>query len=87
MISHLDHIKGVSEAQKALDKLKAHRKELRALNKSVSCNIRGTVYSRLVWEGTEEEFKQHVLEKYYDSDGTRKFDRKASEEVKTDKRG
>lgn len=74
MISRSDLIEITTEAQRLALKTKEKEAELRKLGKSVSCTIRGTAYSKVVWDGTEEEFKQYILEKYYDKDEIRRID-------------
>jgi len=67
MVSHLELRDIVSNARKLAEKATKKQEELIAKGKSVSCNIKGTVYSKPYWEGTQEEFVSYILKKYYDS--------------------
>lgn len=66
MISRLELMGAVVEAQKLADEAKERHNELLKEGKGVSCRIENTWYSRPYWEGTQEEFERHIREKYYE---------------------
>lgn len=56
----------VAKARLTALEAKERHNDLLNLGKSVSIEIDGTVYGRPYWEGTVEEFREHILKKYYD---------------------
>jgi hypothetical protein len=66
MISRKDRLESIEKAKVVAKNATRRYNKILAQGKGVSCKIKGTLYSRPYWEGTEEEFKQHILKKYYD---------------------
>lgn len=66
MISRLERLESIEKTKKLAEQAKKKHDEILAQGKGVSCKIKGTLYSRPYWEGTKEEFRQYILEKYYD---------------------
>jgi hypothetical protein len=65
MISRLERLETIEKTKKLAAEANAKYEEILAQGKGVSCKIKGTLYSRPYWEGSEEEFKKYILKKYY----------------------
>ena len=66
MISRLELRGAVVEAQKLVEEAQNNYAEILKKGKGVSCKIENTLYSRPYWEGTQEEFEEHIRKKYYE---------------------
>ena len=65
MISRFERLETIEKTKKLAAEANAKYEEILAQGKGVSFKIKGTLYSRPYWEGSEEEFKKYILKKYY----------------------